>query len=159
MQEEFGENRVPEFHMKFSTFYFEKSPLRIGAFLIMETGIMCLLMFFIDPTEVLAFILGLVIILIFCINAYRSYKHYQDLLISVPIYRNLEITKYKVIRDASPTWLEHPKLAPGDIIFLEKGDYVPADCRVLQVDSPEPLIVIEKRNSFEEIREIEKKPN
>ncbi len=56
------------------------------------------------------------------IRAERAIKSLKKMLIQVA----------KVLRDGSVTVLDASELIPGDIIFLEEGDNIPADARLLE---------------------------
>lgn len=47
--------------------------------------------------------------------------------------RKLTAPNAKVVRDGKPTTISSIELVPGDIILLETGDSVPADCRLLSL--------------------------
>jgi magnesium-transporting ATPase (P-type) len=47
--------------------------------------------------------------------------------------RQMLAPKASVIRDGERTTVDGSELVPGDIVILEAGDRVPADCRLLQV--------------------------
>ena len=47
--------------------------------------------------------------------------------------KSLTAAHAKVIRDGKPTTISSIDLVPGDIILLETGDSVPADCRLLSL--------------------------
>ena len=46
--------------------------------------------------------------------------------------KNMSAPHARVIRDGKETVIDAAQLVPGDIIRLEAGDFVPADCRLLQ---------------------------
>lgn len=46
--------------------------------------------------------------------------------------RSLMVPEAKVYRDGKMATIEASQLVPGDIIYVEEGDSVPADCRILE---------------------------
>ena len=48
--------------------------------------------------------------------------------------KKLSVTKAKVVRGGVDMHLDSTELVKGDIIYLEEGDIVPADCRILQAE-------------------------
>ena len=49
--------------------------------------------------------------------------------------KNMTEAKCRVLRDGKPLVIESRKLAVGDVVLLEAGDAVPADCRILEAAS------------------------
>lgn len=47
-------------------------------------------------------------------------------------FKNMLPPKVKVVRDGTNDEIDASQLCPGDIIFVEGGDLIPADCRVLE---------------------------
>ena len=52
---------------------------------------------------------------------------------SIEALRKLTAPNAKVVRDGKPMTISSIELVPGDIILLETGDSVPADCRLLSL--------------------------
>lgn len=48
--------------------------------------------------------------------------------------KKLSVCRVKTVRGGKDLLLDSTQLVPGDIVFLEEGDMVPADCRVLQAN-------------------------
>ena len=48
--------------------------------------------------------------------------------------RGLSVCKAKVFRDGKCVLINSEKLVAGDVIWLEEGDMVPADCRIIQCE-------------------------
>jgi Ca2+-transporting ATPase len=65
------------------------------------------------------------------IGAYQEYKAEKIL----ELLRRLISTKATVVRDDERKEVEESALVPGDIVFLEEGDSVPADIRLLETTS------------------------
>ncbi len=48
--------------------------------------------------------------------------------------KKLSVCHVKTVRGGKDILLESQKLVPGDVIYLEEGDMVPADCRILHCE-------------------------
>ena len=59
------------------------------------------------------------------IQEYRAEKAVESL-------KKLSGLKAKVLRDGKQVVTESKKLVPGDVIFLQTGDKIPADCRLIE---------------------------
>lgn len=74
-----------------------------------------------------------VIIAILIFNAtfgfFQEYKAEKAIL----LLRKLREHKTKVFRDKKEILIDTDDLVPGDIVLLEEGDKVPADCRLIEV--------------------------
>lgn len=83
--------------------------------------------FFIGETVDAFFILAIVIL-----NAlFGLYQEYQAEK-SLSSLKKIAITKVRVIRDRKETEIDSRYLVPDDIIYLEEGNKIPADCQLLQ---------------------------
>ncbi|MBI1913012.1 MAG: calcium-transporting P-type ATPase, PMR1-type [Deltaproteobacteria bacterium] len=69
--------------------------------------------------------------------------------------KKLAAPNAKVLRDAGLTTLSTDKLVPGDIVVLESGDHIPADCRI--IDSK--FLRIQEAALTGESHPIEKEPD
>src|SRR3990167_5498903 len=71
------------------------------------------------------------ILLIVLLNAgfglYQEFKAERALA----SLKQMALTTVRVIRDGIETEIDSRKLVPGDIIHLEEGDKIPADCQLL----------------------------
>lgn len=76
---------------------------------------------------------GLLILAIFVLNTglgfWQEYKASREL----EALRKLEVSTTRVIRDGKEIEIESVKLVPGDIVVLESGDKIPADCKLVEV--------------------------
>jgi Ca2+-transporting ATPase len=74
----------------------------------------------------------IVILIIVLLNAligffqeYRAEKAIQAL-------KQMAVTQARVLRDSNSNWLPATILVPGDVVFLEAGNAVPADIRIIE---------------------------
>ena len=75
------------------------------------------------------------ILLIVCINTALGFWQEVKALTSIEALKKMTESKILVIRDAAETTLPSSQIVPGDIIILQEGDIVPADLRLLKVES------------------------
>lgn len=81
----------------------------------------------------LYFVDALIILLILMANALIGFFQELSAQKSLDALKKLSIVKAKVYRDNNLIEIDSKFLVKGDIIFLEAGDKVPADCRLLDV--------------------------
>ncbi|MFA5019585.1 MAG: HAD-IC family P-type ATPase [Candidatus Pacearchaeota archaeon] len=75
------------------------------------------------------YIIAIVILINSLIGFLQSYRAEK----SIDALRKLIVSYAKVYRDGKLTKLKAEELIPGDVILLEQGDKVPADCRLLEL--------------------------
>ncbi len=75
-----------------------------------------------------AIIILIIIFINILIDLFQEYKAHK-IITSLKTYEKHFIT---VIRDSTEKLVQFKELVPGDIIILEPGDFVPADCRIIQ---------------------------
>ncbi|MFC0525870.1 cation-translocating P-type ATPase [Pontibacillus salicampi] len=78
---------------------------------------------------------SLIIFLVLLINSVISVVQTRKAEGSLEALRNLSAPEAKVIRDGVKQTVEARELVQGDVVYLEAGDYVPADGRVLESGS------------------------
>ncbi|MCG3417765.1 cation-translocating P-type ATPase [Oceanobacillus jordanicus] len=78
---------------------------------------------------------SLIIFLVLLINSVISVVQTRKAEGSLEALRNMSAPVAQVIRDGTKQSIPARELVPGDIVFLEAGDYVPADGRVLESGS------------------------
>ncbi|WP_316569143.1 cation-translocating P-type ATPase [Neobacillus sp. YIM B06451] len=74
---------------------------------------------------------SLIILLVLVLNSIISVVQTKKAEGSLEALRNMSAPEAKVIRDGIKKTIPARELAQGDIVFLEAGDYVPADGRIL----------------------------
>ena len=72
------------------------------------------------------------ILLIVILNAVMGVYQEGKAEKALDALKNMSAPHARVIRDGKETVIDAADLVPGDIIRLEAGDFVPADCRLLQ---------------------------
>ncbi len=79
------------------------------------------------------FVDAIIILVILIANALIGYFQELSAQKSLDALKKLSIVKAKVYRDEKLIETDSKFLVKGDIIFLEAGDKVPADCRLIEV--------------------------
>ena len=92
--------------------------------LILATIISAFLKEYIDAIVILV-----IIVLIAVIGFFQEYKAER----AIEALKKLASLKAVVIRDGNKKEIDAKQLVPGDLIFLETGDKVPADARLIEV--------------------------
>ena len=82
-----------------------------------------------DPSE---FVEPALILLIVVANAIMGVTQEAKAEKALEALKNMSSPHAKVLRDGSETVINSAELVPGDIIFLEAGDFVPADARLIR---------------------------
>ncbi len=122
--EKYGENNLPE----------KKKRSRAGIFLEQFKNY---LIFILLVAAVIEIFMGkyteaIAIFVVLLINATLGYTQEYKAQTSIEALRRMSAPKAKVLRDGVRTQIDTSKIVPGDIIFLETGDKVPADARLLE---------------------------
>lgn len=76
-----------------------------------------------------------IIFLVLIINAIISVVQTKKAESSLEALQDMSAPEANVLRDGTKMTLPAKELVPGDIVFLEAGDYVPADGRVIESGS------------------------
>ncbi len=75
---------------------------------------------------------GIAIVLIITINAIIGFFQERGAEKAIAALKKLSALKVKVLRDGTKQLIDSQHLVRGDIIFLETGDKIPADARVIE---------------------------
>ena len=73
----------------------------------------------------------IIFILLVADNAFNAYQEYTSQKTMVDVEKLTEATA-NVLRDGEISLIPAQNLIPGDIIVLGEGDYIPADCRLIE---------------------------
>lgn len=84
-----------------------------------------------------SFVDSIIIIVIVLVNAILSFIQEKKADIAIEELNKMFITSNFVIRDGKKESIDVRNIVVGDIIELEAGDYVSADCRIISSDSLE----------------------
>jgi len=79
---------------------------------------------------------AIILIAIF-INTILGFYQENKASKAVAYLKKLINLKAKILRDGQEIEISAEKIVPGDIIFLEPGDKIPADCRLIKIDNLE----------------------
>ncbi|MGL5615149.1 MAG: cation-translocating P-type ATPase [Sarcina sp.] len=122
--EKFGPNELKEGHKKTTIqIFFEQ----FKDMLVIILLIAAIISIFIGDIESAA-----VILIVITINAILGTVQHIKAEQSLNSLKALSSPKAKVIRNGIKTEIDSKDVVPGDVILLEAGDFVPADCRIIE---------------------------
>jgi len=120
----FGVNNIhSEFRLSFSESIKNQARSLTALFLL----ICSVMMYMFKPRESTFLILAIIIGIIFFINAFVEFR--ASLALRLP--KKYSSLKAKVVRNGIETVIDSRTLVPGDVVMLEEGAMVPADCRLI----------------------------
>ena len=120
----FGPNEIRgEFRLSFRESFRNQIKGLTAVFLMASS----LIMYIFRPTELTYPVMAVVIALIAFFNAFIEFR--ASIALKLP--KKYSSLKAKVMRDGEEMWIDSRQLVPGDIIALEEGMMVPADCRLI----------------------------
>jgi len=113
---------------------------RLNAFKIFIRQFTSFLIIILIIAAVISFIAGertdsFIIILIVFINSLFGFHQEYKAERAIENLKNMLVPKAKVIRKGKVQEINASELVPGDILILEEGDNITADCRILQSNS------------------------
>lgn len=108
--------------------------------LLSSAALSFVLAFFEEDGGLTAFIDPLVILTILILNAVVGVSQESSAEKAISALQEYSANEAKVIRDGRLTHIRAEELVPGDIISIAIGDRVPADCRLLSVQSNSFLV-------------------
>lgn len=76
---------------------------------------------------------AVVILIIVVLNALLGFSQEYKAEKSMLALKKMSVTTARVNRDGNPAIIPSEELAPGDIVFLEAGNIVPADIRLIEI--------------------------
>ncbi|MEM4133622.1 MAG: cation-translocating P-type ATPase [Candidatus Micrarchaeia archaeon] len=74
---------------------------------------------------------GILILLIIFLNAFLGFVQTKKAEEAIAALKKLTVPVVKVLRDKEVKNISSRELVPGDIVILDTGDKVPADCRII----------------------------
>ncbi|MEM3408063.1 MAG: cation-translocating P-type ATPase [Candidatus Micrarchaeia archaeon] len=74
---------------------------------------------------------GILILLIIFLNAFLGFIQTKKAEEAITALKKLTVPVVKVLRDKEVKSISSRELVPGDIVILDTGDKVPADCRII----------------------------
>lgn len=131
-RQEFGPNKLAEGKKKtkLQQFFHQFKDVMI-LILLLAAGIS----FFIALMEKEGYFEPFLILFIVVLNAIIGLVQEGKAERALDALKKMSAPKARVIRDGQERIIDAADLVPGDLIFLEAGDYVPADGRILQSSS------------------------
>ncbi|MGM5487923.1 MAG: cation-translocating P-type ATPase [Nanobdellota archaeon] len=82
---------------------------------------------------------ALIVVPILIFNAYMGYRKLYLFQHTKYLLRDLSTQQVKALRDGAFRPIDSKDIVPGDIIYLEAGERVPADARLLELDDLETV--------------------
>lgn len=128
---EFGPNRVEEIGRESLLLAFAREFTHFFAVLLWIAAALAFLAEHYDPGEGMAK-LGVAILGVILINGVFSFWQEYKAEQALAALRRLLPHKVTAVRDGATVQILAAELVPGDIVLLEEGDHVPADCRLIE---------------------------
>ena len=118
------------------------SPLRILIsqfqdnliYLLMAAGVLSIVVGFLPGHEPNYTETGIIFLILFANGIFGFIQDYRAEK-SIEALKKMSTPKATVKRDGEKKEIDSTEIVPGDIIFLEQGDAVPADCRILEAEA------------------------
>ena len=125
-QEKYGKNLLKEGK---KTSLFVRFLMQFKDVLIIILIIAAIISIVVDPSE---WIDSVIIFVVVMINAILGVVQESKAEKSLEALKKMSSPNCKVIRDGKMTVVESENITIGDLIFLEAGDIVPCDCRIVE---------------------------
>lgn len=103
--------------------------------LLQITAVLCLVLYGVNPAVLDNLYLGLLLFVVVFVTCYETYSQEAKADSLMEQFRALVPEQALVLRDGSLQTVEAARLVLGDVLRLQSGDKVPADCRVILCDS------------------------
>ena len=94
-------------------------------------GVICYQVFVTGEESPIEFVEPALIIFIVVLNAIMGLVQESKAEKALEALKNMSAPHARVLRDGKEKFIQASELVPGDIIYLEAGDFVPADARLL----------------------------
>jgi len=122
-QEQYGLNKLKEVKRKSSfRIFLEQFKSFLVIILIIATAISIVLD---EVTD------AIVILIILILNAALGFYQEKKAENALEALKRLTVPKAKVVREGKTLIIDSHEIVPGDILLLDTGDKVPADCRII----------------------------
>ncbi len=130
-REEFGENKLKEKKKKTNLQRFAEQFKDVMILILLAAAGVSFVIAFMekDPQE---FFEPFLILLIVILNAIMGVMQESRAEKAMDALKSLSAPHARVLRDGVTKVIDAAQLVPGDIIFLEAGDFVPADARLIR---------------------------
>ncbi|QJD28637.1 cation-translocating P-type ATPase [Methylococcus geothermalis] len=130
-QREYGPNRVEEVRRKALGLRFAREFTHFFALILWFAAALAFLAEHLDPGQGMGQ-LGVAIIGVILINGIFSFWQEYRAERALEALRELLPQQVKLLRDGQVEEAGAESLVPGDVVLLEEGDRVPADCRLIE---------------------------
>ena len=132
----YGENKLQEQKKKsmFVRFLEQFKDVMIIILLIaacVSFGVICYQVFVTKEESPIEFVEPALIIFIVVLNAIMGLVQESKAEKALEALKNMSAPHARVLRDGKEKFIQASELVPGDVIYLEAGDFVPADARLL----------------------------
>ena len=132
----YGENKLAEQKKKsmFVRFLEQFKDVMIIILLIaacVSFGVICYQVFVTGEESPIEFVEPALIIFIVVLNAIMGLVQESKAEKALEALKNMSAPHARVLRDGKERFIQASELVPGDVIYLEAGDFVPADARLL----------------------------
>lgn len=128
----YGENKLKEKKKKSNLVLFIEQFNDFMIILLIFASIFSALISYIQNES---YVDSIIIIIIVVINAILSFIQEKKADVAINELNKMFVTNTNVIRDDKKKSIDVRKVVVGDIIELEAGDYISADCRVISADN------------------------
>ncbi|WP_374439196.1 cation-translocating P-type ATPase [Pseudomonas panipatensis] len=130
-QQEFGRNHLPRLKRTPLWLKFLREFTHFFALILWVAAAQAFFAAWREPGEGMA-TLGTAILLVILINGLFSFWQEYRAETAINALQRLLPHSVKALRDGHTQVLDASELVPGDIIFVQEGDQIPADCRLLE---------------------------
>jgi len=128
---EYGPNRVEEIHRESPVLRFVKEFVHFFALILWLAAALAFLAEWIDPGQGMAKI-GCAVVVVIIVSGIFSFWQEFRVERTLAALRQLLPLQVEVLREGKVARLLADHLVPGDIIVLEGGNKIPADCRLIE---------------------------
>ena len=128
---EFGPNHVEEVQHEHLLLRFTREFTHFFAIILWLGATLAFLAEYFDPGQGMVR-LGIAIVVVILINGVFSFWQEYKAERAISALRQLLPQQVMVLRDGEIEERLASELVPGDIVLLEEGDFVPADCRLIE---------------------------